>query len=100
PLMGGLVVGSPAAQKWAAQETTRVLEEQLGLHAAYQVHMQLWPLRVAMEQVSVPSTDGGPPALTADSISISPRIFSLLAGRLDVGDIEIESPRARFVVQD
>ncbi len=99
PLMGGLLVGSPAVQEWAARETTRVLEEQLGLRAAYQVHMQLWPLRVAMEEISVPSTDGGPPALTADSISISPRVFSLLAGRLDVGDIEIESPRARLVME-
>ena len=100
PLGGGLLVGSEPVQAWAAAETGRVLQEQLGLAARYRVRMQLWPLQVAMEDLEVPASDAGTPALTARRLSIRPRIFSLLAGRLDVGDIELDAPRGRFVVRD
>ncbi len=100
PLGGGLLVGSEPVQAWAAAETARVLEEELGLAARYRVQMQLWPLQVSMEDLEVPASDAGAPALTARRLSIRPRIFSLLAGRLDVGDIELDAPRGRFVVRD
>ena len=33
-------------------------------------------------------------------MAVRPRIFSLLAGRLDAGDIEIDTPRVRAVIKD
>ncbi len=100
PLIGGLLVRSPPVLDWAARETSRVLSEQLGVTAHYQVEMKLWPLQVALNDLEVPASDGGGPALTAERVAVTPRIFSLLAGRLDVGEIEIERPTARIVIRD
>jgi translocation and assembly module TamB len=100
PLLGGILVRSPPVLAWAADETSRVLQEQLGVTASYRVTMQFFPLQLALLDVEVPSTDGGSPALVAERIAVTPRIFSLLAGRLDVGDIEIDHPRTRVVVRD
>ncbi len=100
PLLGGALVRSAPIQRWAASETARVLKEQLGVTASYRVEMKLWPLQVSLHDLVVPSTDGGAPALSASRIAVTPRIFSLLAGRLDVGDIEIDEPRGHIVVKD
>src|SRR5690606_33379763 len=48
----------------------------------------------------VPATDGGTPAVEAGLAAVSPRFFSLLAGRLDVGDIELENTKVRLVIVD
>lgn len=100
PLLGGVLVRSAPVLDWAAAETSRVLREQLGVTASYRVEMRLWPLQVALLDVEVPASDGGPPALVAERIAVTPRVFALLAGRLDVGDIEIDQPRARVVIRD
>lgn len=100
PIVSGLLLRSSPIRDWAATETRRVLEQQLGLTAQYRVEMELWPLRVALHDLVVPASDGGTPALTARRVAVKPRIFSLLAGQLDVGDIEIDSPRARLVLRD
>lgn len=99
PLGGGLLVRSDPVKEWAARETARILREHLGLSAQYSVQMQIWPLRLSLQDVVVPASDGGSPVLEAESVVVTPRIFSLLAGRLDVGDIEIEQPRVRLVFQ-
>src|SRR5687768_7316471 len=98
PLLGGLLVRSPPVLSWAAGETSRVLRDELGVSATYDVEMQFWPLELALRNVVVPSSDGGDPALTAERIAVTPRIFALLAGRLDVGDIEIDQPRIRLIL--
>jgi translocation and assembly module TamB len=99
PLLGGVLVRSAPIQRWTASETARVLKEQLGVTATYQVRMKLWPLQVSIRNLVVPSSDGGAPALRAARIAVTPRIFSLLAGRLDVGDIEIDEPAGRAVIR-
>ncbi len=100
PFVAGFLVRSPPVLAWAASETARVLHEQLGVEAEYDVEVRLWPLQVALLDVRVPASDGGSPAFTAERMSVSPQVFSLLAGRLDVGDIEVDAPRGRVVVQD
>lgn len=100
PLGGGLLLRSAPVHDWAARETARLLEEHLGLEASYSLELSLWPFRVAVTELVVPATDGAGPALTAESVAVRPRFFSLLAGRLDVGDIELDRLRARLVVRD
>jgi len=100
PLSGGLVLRSPPLQRWAAAETSRVLDEQLGVTATFAVEIDLIPLRLAVTDLVVPASDGLGPAVSTQLASISPRFFSLLAGRLDVGDIELEESSVRLVVRD
>jgi translocation and assembly module TamB len=100
PLAGAIAIRSKPVLAWASRETARVLEQELGVQASYRVELQLLPLRVALVDVVVPASDGGEPMLRAESVAVRPRIFSLLAGRLDVGDVEIERPRVRVVLRD
>jgi translocation and assembly module TamB len=100
PLAGAAAIRSRPVLDWASRETSRVLKEELGVRATYRVSIQLLPLSVALEDVSVPASDGGAPFLLAESVSVRPRVFSLLAGRLDVGDVEIKRPRTRVVIKD
>ena len=99
PLTGGLVLRSRPVQKWAVAETSRVLREQLGVSARFEVELKLIPLRLAVKDLEVPSKDGGPPALQTRLAAVSPRFFSLLAGRIDVGDIELEESQVRLVLE-
>jgi translocation and assembly module TamB len=99
PLLGGLLVRSEPVLSWAASETARVLQEQLGLQARYRVRIELWPLQVSMHDLEVPALTGKGAAFAATRISVTPRIFSLLAGRLDVGDIEIDAPRGHLLIR-
>lgn len=100
PLTGGLLLRSAPVHRWAAQETARLLDQHLGLEASYSLELSLWPLRVAVLDLVVPSTEGGGPALSARSVAVRPSLFSLLAGRLDVGDIEVDELRARLVLRE
>jgi translocation and assembly module TamB len=99
PLAAELLLNFDRVQAWAARETARVLMEQLGVEARYEVRVHLIPLRLRVEQLVVPASDGGGPALSVERVSVSPRVFSLLAGRLDAGDVEVEAPRARLVIE-
>jgi translocation and assembly module TamB len=99
PLAGALTRWGPV-RAWAAVETTRLLEQQLGLRAQYQVRISLWPLGLELRDITVHSNDGGPAALVAPKITIRPRLFSLLSGQVDAGQISIEEPRLRVVVRD
>jgi translocation and assembly module TamB len=87
-------------REWAAHETARLLHEEVGLVADYQVRVSLWPLGLVLTDVTLLSSDGGPPALVAPRIAITPRLFSLLAGRIDAGQISVEQPQLRLVVKD
>jgi translocation and assembly module TamB len=98
PIAGALLRWGPVRQ-WAADETTRLLDEQLGIKASYQVHVSLWPLALELADVTLYSSDGGAPALSAPRITLRPRLFSLLSGRFDAGQISIEEPRLRVVVE-
>lgn len=100
PISGGVLLGSSPAKRWAAAETSRVLHEQLGVTATFQADLSLIPLRLSVTNLQVDSTDGKGPALTTGLAAVSPRLFSLLAGRIDVGDIELEDVSARLVLRD
>lgn len=90
---------SAPAERWAAAQTSLALRRELGLAATFDVKVRLLPLRLAIENLVVPASDGGSPFLTAKSASITPRLFSLLAGKLDVGEIEIDQPDLRIVLR-
>jgi translocation and assembly module TamB len=100
PLGAGFIVRSEMAQRWVTRETTRLLGDLLGLKATYAASISLLPLEVELANVSVDSSDGGPPAIKAVRVRITPRVFSLIAGRLDIGDIEIERAEQRLVFED
>src|SRR5262245_17074721 len=100
PLAASVLVRSEPVRRWAAAETARVLEAELGLRASYQVEVHLLPLEVALRDVQVPASDGKSSFLEAERVAVRPRIFSLLAGRLDAGDIEVEKPKSRIVIHD
>lgn len=100
PLAVGLVVRTPAVEQWAADETARLLREKLHVEARFAVDVRPWPLAVALEGVVVDSDDGGPPALRVEQATVRPRIFSLLAGEVDVGRIELVGPVVRAIVKD
>src|SRR6185369_6192682 len=100
PFVLGFFLSSAPVENWAARETTRILAEQLGLTAQFRVELKLLPLRVTVSQLVVPASDGGTPALEVARVAVTPRIFSLLAGRLDAGDVEVDQPKARLVIKD
>ncbi len=100
PLSGSLVLRSEPVKKWAAAETSRLLREHLGVEATFSVELSFIPLRLAVTNLKVPSTDDQGPALTTRLAAVSPRFFSLLAGRIDVGDIELEDSTIRLVMSN
>jgi translocation and assembly module TamB len=77
---------------WAARETAAILSRELGVTARYQVAVQAWPLMIGLDDVVVDASDGGSPFLEVEHVAVRPRPFSLLAGELDVGDVEIVGP--------
>jgi len=97
--LGALTRWQPV-QDWAAHETARLLTEQVGLRARYKVGLSLWPLSLELSDVTLDSNDGGPPLLVTPRLTIRPRLFSLLAGRIDAGQIAIEQPELRIVVKN
>ncbi len=100
PLLLGFLVRAAPVRKWAAHESEGLITRLAGLDAAYGVHVQLLPLRLVLDHVVVNASDGKAPAFSARRISVTPRLFSLLAGRLDAGDVEIDEPHARLVLED
>jgi len=100
PLLTGFFLSSATVENWAVRETTRILKEQLGLTASFRVELKLLPLRVTVSRLVVPASDGGTAALEIARVAVTPRIFSLLAGRLDAGDVEVDQPKARLVIRN
>lgn len=100
PIAVAAFLTSAPVERWAAQQTSAALKRELGLAASFDVKVRLLPLRLAIENLKVPASDGGGPFLTARSAAVKPRFFSLLAGKLDLGEIEIDQPDARIVLRD
>ena len=100
PLLLGVLVRTPFVRDRVAGETSRLLTEELGLSARYTVEVEAWPMMVALSNVVVDASDGGGPFLKVERIAVRPRPFSLLAGRVDVGEVEIDRPWIRAVVED
>jgi translocation and assembly module TamB len=100
PLTLGLLVRTAAVKEWAARKTAALLRDRLGIHARYEVSVHIWPLMASVDHLVVDASDGGPPFLEIERLAIRPRLFSLLAGELDAGDVELVGPHVRAVVKD
>lgn len=100
PLSGGLLLRSSPVLNWAERETSRLLAEKLGLSARYDVALSLLPLKLEVKNLVVPDQSEDEPAIFARLIAVQPRFFSLLAGRIDVGDIEIADTSVRLVIEE
>jgi translocation and assembly module TamB len=99
PVAAGAVVRSGPARRWAVHETTRLLREQ-GIIATYDVNVRLWPLSLELRSLTVQATDGGSPVLVSPRVSVRPRVFALLSGKLAIDQIEVDAPTARVVIKD
>jgi len=100
PLGLGVLTRLPSVQRWTAEETTALIQRELGIRADYHLRLRPWPLEITMTDVVVHASDGGSPFLSAREIVARPRVFTLLAGKLDLGEVHIEEPRVRAVVRD
>ncbi len=98
PLALVVVVRSVRVQAWAARETERLLRAK-AIVASYRVRPTLWPAGLRIEDLRVDSTDGGAPALVASTVTLRPRIFALLSGKLAIAEVAITSPTVRLVVR-
>lgn len=98
PLALGALVRTEVVRGWAARETSALIARELAVAARYEVRVQAWPMLVALENVVVDASDGGGPFLSVERIAVRPRLFSLLGGHLDAGDVEVVGPRIRAVV--
>src|SRR4051812_6548288 len=92
PLAVGFLVRTAPVRAWAAEETAALLARKLGIKARYEVAVQAWPMLIALDNLEVDANDGGTPFLAVERVVVRPRPFSLLAGRLDVGDVEVTGP--------
>lgn len=99
PLGLAVLVRMAFVRDFIARETAKVVKEQ-GITARYDVGLSLLPLAVEVRNVRVESTDGGGPFLEASRAVARPRLFALMAGKLDIDQIEVESPKARVVLVD
>jgi translocation and assembly module TamB len=98
PLILGGVAHSGRARAWAASETERLLRSQ-HLTATYEVGVTFWPAAIQVKNLRVDSNDGKEPALVAAQISVRPRFFALLSGKLAIAEVEITSPVVRLVMR-
>ena len=100
PLIAGGLARLDRVQAWVAQRTAQLLHDELGVDASYELELRPWPLTISMENLEIAASDGGTPFLKARTVVARPRIFSLLAGKPDLGAVEIEEADLRAVVKD
>ncbi|MEM1029176.1 MAG: translocation/assembly module TamB domain-containing protein [Myxococcota bacterium] len=99
PLAAGALIRVDAVQRWAADHTAALVARQFGVEATYRLELRPWPLVLSIDDLEVPASDGGAPFLRARHVTARPRIFSLLAGKLDLGAVEVVEPQLRAVVR-
>ncbi len=99
PVALGLLVKAPFVRNFVARETSKLAKEQ-GVIATYEVGLSFFPLAVELRNVRVESTDGGGPFLEARRAIARPRLFALMAGELEIDQIEVDSPKVRVVLKD
>ena len=76
-------------RNWAADQTAAILHQQ-GIVARYTLDVQVIPLALELTNVRVDSVDGGDPLLFANRVTVRPRLFSLLSGKLTIDHIDID----------
>ena len=100
PLFAGMLLKNERVQKWTNAATERLIRTDFGLIASYRATLSLWPLEFRVEDLSVAATDSGSPALSVKSLRLRPRVFSLLAGQVNLGEVQVVRPSARLVLRD
>jgi len=98
PLALGAVVRSAQARTWATTQTQQLLQT-YQVVASYEVGVKLWPASVFLQHVRVESNDKKGPAITAEQVSVRPRFFALLSGKLAIAEVEVLSPVVRLVIR-
>jgi translocation and assembly module TamB len=99
PFLTAFVVRSAWARSFAARTTQRLIAEH-GVVAHYEPAFRIWPMAIELDRARVESNDGGAPVLEAARILVRPRLFALLAGKLAIDQIDLDSPRVRAVVRE
>ena len=100
PLLLTTMTRLDSVQRWAADKTAKLLQDHIRVEASYRLHITPWPLSIALHDVRVAASDGGSPFLSARQIVARPRLFSLLNGDLDLGEVNIEEPHIRADAQN
>src|SRR5687767_5476995 len=100
PLVASFAARTSWVREHAATLARDLAREQLELEVRLEVELSVLPPSITARNIEIPSTDGGPAALSVERLRIAPRLFSLLGGRFDAGDVEIDRPRVRLVVAD
>ncbi|MSP24038.1 MAG: hypothetical protein EXR75_02515 [Myxococcales bacterium] len=100
PLGLGVLVRLGPIERWAARETARLVSEAVLVEASYQLRVVPWPLEIAIEDLEVEANDGLGPAFTAARVLIRPRLFALLDGHIDAGEVEIDDAVVRVLIAD
>lgn len=72
----------------------------LGIAATFDVAVSLWPLSAELQDVRVGSRDSRELALSVDRLTIKPRLFALLAGKVRIDEIDVSSPKIHLVIGD
>jgi len=100
PLFAAMLLKNGRVQHWTNRTTENLIRKELGLEAKYRATLLLWPLELRVEQLSVAANDAGPPALRVESLRLRPRVFSLLLGELNLGEVQVTKPVVRAVIRD
>ena len=100
PLFAGLLLRNSRVQRWTNATSERLLYDNLGLSAQYRATLALWPLELRVSDLNIAASNPGSPALRARSLRFRPRLFSLLAGRIDLGEVQVLRPELRLVIRD
>src|SRR5207249_4454144 len=99
PLLVLFIARTSYAQHWAEVETTKLLDQQ-GIFAKYTLSVHGFPPALELGDVVIEANDGGSPVLQAGRVSVRPRLFALLSGKLIIDQIEVDHPKARVVIHD
>ena len=99
PFAATLVGRSAWARSWATQQTEALLRAQ-GIDATYQMAFRVWPFTIELNHLRLQSSDGGSPAVECDRVRIRPKLFGLLAGKVAIAQVELDSPRVRLEWRD
>lgn len=98
PLLLDGVVRIPWVRRAIAERTSALLESALGVDATFRAELYALPLELVLYDLRLAATDGPEPAVYVPRVRVAPSFVSLLAGSLDVGNVELERPKVRLVL--
>ena len=99
PLVVVIALKTPWARAHAATIAERALRTELGVDATFEAELRALPPAIVVTHLVVAANDGGAPVAAIDRVEVVPRPFALLGGRIDAGDVAIDRPRLRIVLE-